>query len=67
MTNPLTDAMTTAEAAEALDVSVKTVTRWVAAGKLTPIKRLPGKRGALIFAASDVEAILAREPWEPAS
>lgn len=59
--------MTSAEAAEALGVSIKTITRWAASGKLEPVKRLPGKRGALIFASSDVEALLAREPWEPAS
>ena len=59
--------VTTAEAAAALDRSVKTVTRWVESGRLTPVKRLPGKRGAMFFDAADIEALLAQEPWEPAS
>lgn len=67
MTNEATYAMTTAEAAEALGVSIKTVTRWAASGKLTPLKKLPGPRGAFIFNSGDVEALLAREPWAPAS
>lgn len=58
--------VTSAEVADALGISVKTVTRWVASGKLTPVKRLPGKRGALLFAAAQVEAIIAGEPWERA-
>lgn len=63
MTNEATFA-TTAEAAQALGVSVKTITRWVAAEKLSPVKRLPGKRGAMLFDSADIEAILSREPWE---
>lgn len=59
---------TSAEAAEAIGVSVKTITRWAESGKLVPVKRLPGPRGALLFAASDVEALLARAAdWRPAS
>lgn len=65
MTNEATFA-TTAEAAEALGVSVKTITRWVGSGKLTPVKRLPGKRGAMLFAGADIEAILAAQPWSAA-
>lgn len=56
--------VTSSEAAAALGVSVKTITRWVAAEKLSPVKRLPGKRGAMLFASADIEAILAREPWD---
>lgn len=56
--------MTSAEAADALRVSVKTITRWADSGKLTVVKRLPGKRGALLFDAAQVEAIIAGEPWE---
>ncbi|MGW9159600.1 helix-turn-helix domain-containing protein [Microbacterium sp. NPDC055665] len=65
MTNEATFA-TTAEAAETLGVSVKTITRWVTAEKLTPVKRLPGKRGAMLFASADIEALLAHEPWDAA-
>lgn len=66
MSNPYSQAMTSAEVAAALDKSVKTVTRMVADGRLTPIKRLPGPRGAFLFNPGQVEAILANEPWEPA-
>lgn len=65
MTNSPT-FVTTSEAAAALGKSVKTITRWAASGKLTPVKRLPGRRGAMLFAAADIEAILAREPWDAA-
>lgn len=58
--------VTSAEAAAALNVSVKTITRWVASEKLKPVKRLPGRRGAFLFAGADIEAILAREPWDAA-
>lgn len=67
MTNEVTYALTSAEAADALRVSVKTITRWAASGKLTVVKRLPGTRGAMLFDAAQVEAIIAGEPWEPAS
>ena len=59
--------VSTAEAADALGVSIKTITRWVTSKKLTPITRLPGKRGAMFFDGRDIEALLAQEPWEPAS
>lgn len=67
MTNSLSEAMTTAEVAAALEVSVKTITRWVASERLKPVKRLPGKRGAYLFDPANVAAIIAGEPWEPAS
>jgi len=60
MTNSASIAMmTTAEVAAALGVSIKTVTRWVASERLTPVHRLPGLRGAMLFAAEDVEALRA--------
>ena len=67
MTNSLSEAMTTAEVAAALQVSVKTITRWVASERLIPVKRLPGKRGAYLFDPADVSAMIAGEPWAPAT
>lgn len=52
--------LTTAEAAEAAGVSVRTVARYVERGLLAPAVRLPGLRGALLFDPRDVER-LARE------
>ena len=55
------DLIGTAEAAALRGVSVKTVTRWVRDGKLTPVQKLPGLRGAYVFDRSDVEALLKQE------
>lgn len=52
------------EVATALGVTVATVRNWERAGKLKSI-RTPG--GHRRFGASSVEALLAQEPWEPAS
>ncbi len=50
--------LTTPEAAKLLRRSTRTVHRLVAAGELTPIKRLDvGPNGALIFDRRDVERI----------
>lgn len=53
-----TDHLTTAEVAATLGVDVRTVHRWVTAGELTPLTKLPGLRGAYLFARSDVEALV---------
>lgn len=34
---------------------VSTISRWVRSGELTPLHRLPGKRGAMMFARADIE------------
>lgn len=49
--------MTTAEVADALQVHRKTVLRYVAARRLTPIQKLPGTTGAFLFRRQDVEAL----------
>jgi DNA-binding transcriptional MerR regulator len=51
-----TDYLSTGELAEARGVTVKTVLRWVAAGKVTPAMKLPGKTGAYLFHADQDEA-----------
>jgi excisionase family DNA binding protein len=47
----MTNAMqiTTAQIAEFYGVSVRTIHRWVAAGRLTPTGKLPGKTGHYLF------------------
>lgn len=37
-------------------VRVSTISRWVKDGKLTPLHRLPGATGAMVFARDEVEA-----------
>lgn len=51
--------ITTAEAAAILGVHVGTVSRMVAAGRLTPAIKVPGKTGAFLFAPADVQALAA--------
>ena len=54
-----TDLLGTTEAAEPLGVSVRTVHRLVTDGRLTPAAKLPGLRGAYLFATADVTALRA--------
>jgi len=49
--------ITTAEAAERLKVSIPTVNRWVRDGRLQPVQKLPGIRGANLFDPSDIAAL----------
>lgn len=53
--------MTTAEVAVAAGRSVKTITRWVASGRLVPVKVLPGYRGGFLFDPRDVKALVTPE------
>lgn len=48
------DLLSTAETAERLGVSVRTVIRWAETGRLPVAHRMPGKTGAMLF-ASDAE------------
>ncbi len=47
----------TAEAAQRLGVTPRTVNRWVREGKLTPVAQAPGPKGARMFRADDLEAV----------
>ena len=49
------DLMTTREVCDRLGISTSTLSRWVAAGELQPVKKGRGLRGAFIFARADVE------------
>lgn len=53
------DLCTTQAAAHRLGVSVRTVHRLVADGRLTPACKLDGPRGAYLFATDDVTALRA--------
>lgn len=50
------ELLTTDEVAERMNVSKRTIARWVQIGKLTPAAKAPGIRGALLFWASDIES-----------
>jgi excisionase family DNA binding protein len=49
--------VSTAQVAEQRRVTVKTVLRWVATGKLTPAVKMPGKTGAYLFTRESVDAL----------
>jgi excisionase family DNA binding protein len=57
---PNLDLVTTAEVAAELRVHVRTVHRMIEAGKLAPIAKAPGLRGAYLFSREDIDAL--REP-----
>lgn len=57
------DEITSREALELLGLShPSTISRYVALGKLTPSRKLPGRTGAYLFRRSDVEALIAGAP-----
>jgi excisionase family DNA binding protein len=50
------DLVTSAEAAPVLGVSVPTVNRYAASGRLRYVKKLPGRTGAYLFHREEIEA-----------
>lgn len=55
------DLITTDEARQLLGYARhSSVTRLVESGQLTPIRKLPGLRGAFVFARRDVERLAAK-------
>jgi excisionase family DNA binding protein len=62
-----TDTMTTAEAAQVLGVSTKTVVRMAEDGRLTPHRKLPGLRGTYLFLRAEVKRYAAQQDGARAS
>ncbi len=56
----LSETVDTREAAEILRVTVKSISVFVKAEKLEPVRRGHGLRGAFLFRRADVEALAAR-------
>ena len=54
------DNLTSAQVAERLGVSVKTVHRMVLAEDLRPAAKLPGRTGAYLFDPADIETLARR-------
>ena len=55
---PMTTApIPSAEACERLGIDRSTLSRWVAAGRITPTFRLPGATGSMLFDPKDVERL----------
>lgn len=49
------EPITTAQAADILGCSRRTIARMVAAGRLTPVLKFPGWRGGYLFTPAEVE------------
>lgn len=54
---PTTDLLSTVEAAAILKVERSTISRWVAAKRLTPAHQIAGRTGAFLFSRRDVEKL----------
>lgn len=54
---PDTALIGTTEAARVIDCDKTTLTRWLAAGRITAAHKLPGKNGALLFTRAEVERV----------
>jgi predicted DNA-binding transcriptional regulator AlpA len=59
MANSDDEILSTAQVAELIGKSARTVARMAEAGTLRPIHQLPGRNGAYLFLRGDVEALLA--------
>lgn len=56
-----------AEACEQLGIDRSTLTRWVRAGMLVPVHKMPGATGAYLFTPDEVKRVIAaRAAREPA-
>ena len=51
------DLIGSTEAARILQVDKPTLTRWVAAGRIIAVHKLPGKNGAFLFHRADIETL----------
>ncbi|MGQ4544404.1 helix-turn-helix domain-containing protein [Dermabacteraceae bacterium P13088] len=56
--------ISTAEVARRLHVAPSTVTKRVERGLLRPARKLPGRTGAYLFDAAEIERLAARERHE---
>jgi hypothetical protein len=53
------DLLSSAAAAARLGVDRSTLNRWVAAGRISTVAKLPGLRGPFVFAAAEVDRVAA--------
>lgn len=61
------DTITTAQAAEILDCSRRTIARMVEGGRLEPMLKFPGWRGGYLFTRAEVERAAAEQTKAKAS
>lgn len=53
------DYLTSAQVCERLNIDRSTLSRWVAAHRITAATKLPGLRGAFLFRPAEVERVKA--------
>ncbi len=58
------DLIGSTESVRILRVDKATLTRWVAAGRITPAHQLPGRNGAFLFHRADIEKLAAERAKE---
>ncbi|MDQ6524284.1 helix-turn-helix domain-containing protein [Nocardioides sp. LHD-245] len=51
------DLLASVEVCAELNIDRSTLSRWVAAGRIEPATKLPGLRGAFLFARTEVERV----------
>ena len=64
---PNLELLTTAEVAARLGVDVRTVARWVNAGRLRPAVQGPGLRGARLFDPAEVDRFVSESAKDGAA
>lgn len=55
--NPTDSLMTSAEVCDRLGIDRSTLSRWVAAKRITPALKMPGVRGPFLFDPAEVELV----------
>jgi len=50
----MSDILTTRDVCATFKVSRETIRRWINAGQLVPLRKLPGRHGAYLFEAAEV-------------
>jgi excisionase family DNA binding protein len=53
--------LTATQAAERAGITRRTLTRWIASGRIAPTVQLPGRTGAMLFHPDDVDAATTTE------
>lgn len=51
------ELLTSEQVCEALDIDRSTLSRWATSGRIEPAMKLPGIRGAYLFAPAEVERV----------
>lgn len=57
MSTPVTDLLAAKQACERIGIDRSTLSRYVQLGRIKPAHQLPGRRGAMLFEPSDVDAL----------